>query len=271
MALVPKANLAIDPAVNEKLADFERNPSYERRVVAFYDYLGWRNHIEVAGEDPQEIGSLRRMILRHSRMLTVKKDLEVRASTFSDNMVVTQAPSEKTQMLMQDLANVQLGAAINGFLIRGGITVGNIVHDSEVVFGPGLNRAYFLESEIAKYPRIVLDPMTRNELGDIGDMAVVEKGVWFLDPFRLDYLRHLRGAGEEDPEAVANAGLRIAKGKFKEFTGQQVLSMIPDSLHEEFRRPMSDTVFEKIEWLYDRVAKQINLPEAKTLPRIRPK
>ena len=34
---------------------------------------------------------------------------------------------------------------------------------------------------------------------------------------------------------------------------------------------MSDAVFEKIEWLYDRVAKQINFPEAKTLPRIRPK
>src|SRR5262245_9374457 len=143
MALIPKANLAIQSAANEKLADFERNPSYERRVVAFYDYLGWKNHIELASDDANKIGSLRRMILRHSRMLTVKKDLEVRASTFSDNMVITQAPGEKTQMLMQDLANVQLGAAINGFLVRGGITVGNIVHDSEVVFGPGLNRAYF--------------------------------------------------------------------------------------------------------------------------------
>ena len=58
---------------------------------------------------------------------------------------------------------------------------------------------------------------------------MVDKGVWFLDRFRLEYLRHLRGAGQEDPEAVANAGLRIAKGKFKEFTGEQVLSMIPTS------------------------------------------
>ena len=163
MALVPIANLAVDPAVNEKLADFERNPSYERRVVAFYDYLGWKNHIEVAGEDPNKIGSLRRMILRHSRMLTVKKDLEVRASTFSDNMVITQVPGEKTQMLMQHLANVQLGAAINGFLVRGGITVGNICTTRRSSLVPGSIEPTLLESEVAKYPRIVLDPMVRKD------------------------------------------------------------------------------------------------------------
>lgn len=51
----------------EKLEDFYRNPSYERRVVVFYDVLGWRSKIETAGAEPKEIGELRRLVLLHSR------------------------------------------------------------------------------------------------------------------------------------------------------------------------------------------------------------
>src|ERR1700722_5273933 len=93
---------------NEKLADFKRDPIYERRVVVFYDFLGWQSHIDEAGLAPENLGMLRRMILRHSRMPGVKTDLEIRSSTFSDNVVITQAPGDKTPWLMQHLANVQL-------------------------------------------------------------------------------------------------------------------------------------------------------------------
>jgi hypothetical protein len=144
-----------------RLADFKREPSYERRVVVFYDFLGWQNHVEHAGKDPKELGYLRRMLLRQPRMLGVKEDLEIRYSTFSDNVVITQKVGAKTQMLMQQLANFQLGAALPGFLLRGGITIGDVVHDDEVVFGPGLNRAYHLERMVAQMPRLVLDPLVR--------------------------------------------------------------------------------------------------------------
>jgi hypothetical protein len=138
---------------------FKREPSYERRVVVFYDFLGWQNHIDLAGKDPKALGFLRRMLLRHPRMLGVKEDLEIRYSTFSDNVVITQKVGPTTKMLIQQLANFQLGAALPGFLLRGGITIGDVVHDDEVVFGPGLNRAYHLESIVAKLPRLVLDPL----------------------------------------------------------------------------------------------------------------
>jgi hypothetical protein len=65
-----------------------------------------------------------------------RKDLEIRYSTFSDNVVITHKVGPKTQMLIQQLTNFQLGAALPGFLLRGGITIGDVVHDDEVVFGP---------------------------------------------------------------------------------------------------------------------------------------
>jgi hypothetical protein len=91
-------------AVPERLADYERNPSYERRVVIFYDVLGWRTHIGWAGIDPERIGDLRRLILHHSRTMRLRTHLEVRVSTFSDNVVITQAVSDKTWMLIAQMA-----------------------------------------------------------------------------------------------------------------------------------------------------------------------
>ena len=237
-----------------KLADFKREPSYERRVVVFYDFLGWQSHIERAGADPKELRSLRRMLLRQPRMLGVKENLEIRYSTFSDNVVITQKVGPKTQMLIQQLANFQLGSAIPGFLLRGGITIGDVIHDDEVVFGPGLNRAYHLESKIAKFPRLVLDPLVhKEEFGDLGGLPVEENGVRFLDPFRLEYCQHLRRAKMEDPEAVANAGLPIPQGKFNEFSNETILHMIIDSLNGQLKHQMTDEVLAKVTWVYDRL------------------
>jgi len=38
------------------------------------------------------------------------------------------------------------------------VTIGLLHHDTDIVFGPALNRAYVLESQQAQYPRIIIDP-----------------------------------------------------------------------------------------------------------------
>lgn len=42
--------------------------------------------------------------------------------------------------------------------LRGAITFGEIDHRDDMVFGPALVRAYYLESKVADSPRIVIDP-----------------------------------------------------------------------------------------------------------------
>lgn len=44
-----------------------------------------------------------------------------------------------------------------GLLFRGGITADKLYIDGSIVWGQALVRAYELESEVAKYPRVVLD------------------------------------------------------------------------------------------------------------------
>lgn len=62
------------------------------------------------------------------------------------------------------LAEIQFELLKKGILIRGGITIGNISYNSQTnqLFGKAMNRAYELESKIANYPRIVIDPTFSN-------------------------------------------------------------------------------------------------------------
>jgi hypothetical protein len=193
---------------SEKLADFLEDPPYQRRVVIFYDVLGWRSHIETAAGDVKKIGELRRLIVRSHRSLWLRHQFNMRISVFSDNFVITQAISGNTPLLLTLLAFQQIAAAMKGFLLRGGVTVGDVVHDDECVFGPGLNRAYELESTIAHYPRFALDRDVVDELGNIGDLAVLEDDIVFLDPFRLGFMDYMKDQHEEiDRDLVLQAGL----------------------------------------------------------------
>lgn len=59
----------------------------------------------------------------------------------------------------------------NEFIVRGAITCGDIYYDSErnIWFRPAMNRAYYLESKISKFPRIVVDPECAHELFDYNE------------------------------------------------------------------------------------------------------
>ena len=99
---------------------------------------------------PKRIGKLRRLILSHTRVLRMPIKAVVNVSTFSDNIVISTPVAEgNIPYFLQSMAVMQLMTTSLHFLLRGGISMGDIYHDEEVVFGPALNRAYELESKVA--------------------------------------------------------------------------------------------------------------------------
>ena len=63
-------------------------------------------------------------------------------------------------------------------LSRGAIVKGQIYHNNDVLFGNGFVKAYYLQEEIAKYPRIIID----NEVIE-SYKAFDEAGQRYLDNF----------------------------------------------------------------------------------------
>ena len=62
----------------DKVADLMRKVTYERRVVAFYDVVGWRSHIKRAAQRTEAISLLRRLILKtDARALVPRPETEI--------------------------------------------------------------------------------------------------------------------------------------------------------------------------------------------------
>lgn len=139
---------------------------YERRVVLFLDILGFRSLIEQRKEEQvyKVFTGLNRL-----REMSFNGSGGSELTMLSDSIVLSVSLEERLvrQGLREgfDLASHFAYLFLEeGILTRGGLTIGDIYHNGNIVFGPALNRAYALESELAKYPRIIIDDCLRAEL-----------------------------------------------------------------------------------------------------------
>lgn len=90
-------------------------------------------------------------------------------TAFSDSIVVSVKVDDNiNEMASTLIINLSYIGAIlleKGILFRGGLTVGNLIHkENGTVFGQGLIDSYKLESNNAKYPRIILSDNLLKEL-----------------------------------------------------------------------------------------------------------
>lgn len=163
---------------------------YEQRLVCFFDILGWKDHVEKAGTDPQKIKHLTFLPkLLTSTEITDLNSSNSRLTSFSDCSVVSYKVGEvDMNTFISGLAQLFLGAASNGFYLRAGVTIGDIYHDKNMVFGPALNRAYELEST-GGFPRIIVDKDVL-ELAGL-DYVKEEDGTFFVDPFEYALLNEV--------------------------------------------------------------------------------
>jgi len=164
---------------------------YERRIVAFIDILGFKEIVKQSEHDITKIELLYSVLnfLKgwetsnnwDLKFVEIEEDaqkkgvtkFDIRGKTnttsFSDSIVVSVKVddniNEMTSTLVANLAYIGAILIEKGILFRGGLTIGNIIHnDNGTVFGQALIDAYQLETKSAKYPRIVLSDKLIREL-----------------------------------------------------------------------------------------------------------
>jgi hypothetical protein len=138
-----------------------KHPQYEQRIVLFLDFLGFKEIVDGTVGSTTNLDVLLSAI-DHLYEIGDDKDLyaSVCATTFSDSVVLSYAVREQSAVfhLLLDIAYAIIGLVARGFLVRGAVTIGELVHTKKYLVGPAMVRAYEMESKEAKFPRVLLDP-----------------------------------------------------------------------------------------------------------------
>ena len=141
-------------------------PEYRDVLLSYADLLGFRANLrsKSAEEIRQALNDFREGTRPEG---TFADRYEVSYFNFSD-LIVRSTPvhsdANKKYAVgllfheLHDLAYAQAVMVGRGFLVRGAVTIGKVYSESNMIFGDALVRAYELESTLAVYPRIVIDP-----------------------------------------------------------------------------------------------------------------
>ena len=138
-------------------------------IVSYLDILGFKDWVEREKENPYKINTILDIF---DIVQFLSEENSCSPLIFSDSMVRLIKFNNESEFHknflseIKHLAYAQLSVFCehdlndHHFLLRGGITVGDIYNDKSKsrIFGPAFNKSYELESKSAIYPRIIIDP-----------------------------------------------------------------------------------------------------------------
>lgn len=133
---------------------------YEKRIVAYIDLLGTEEFVK--RRDPKIIDIVNKFA-SYAKDPTFKEDnLEV--TVFSDHIAISFPVVSSNKINLENLSTTIFNilyeccayAFLKELLLRGSVAIGDLYHKDQVIVGQALVDAYYLESEHADSPRIIL-------------------------------------------------------------------------------------------------------------------
>ncbi|QND70760.1 hypothetical protein [Tardiphaga robiniae] len=149
--------ISFSPSMREhNMAD-----EYPIRYVAFIDILGFSGLVSRLKGDAELFAELRKILAEMRKpsegFEKAFKGADFRLTTISDAIAMSTAVSPAgLQHLIGAVETLAGRLILLGYFIRGAIVKDHLCHDSEMVFGSGLVRAYSLESTVVTYPRVMV-------------------------------------------------------------------------------------------------------------------
>ena len=152
---------------NEMNYDGSKNKYLAERIVAFVDILGFKNMVDNSLKSQQSAENLHKALERiyelkkyNERLNDIEslREFGVEISTFSDSIIISYPIDFEGGLffIIMELIHLQIDLVFYGILIRGGLSIGLLYHKENIVYGPAMNDAYYLESKCAIYPRIII-------------------------------------------------------------------------------------------------------------------
>ena len=156
--------------VNQNADAYDRET--EEYIVAYLDLLGVTNRIKDYSQDELSMNKLHNL---YTFSMSIMKDLEQR--------------KKDIKSLLRCTGHFQELAASDsvGWMLRGGVAIGQLYIDEVMVWGKALLTAYELEDKVANYPRVIIDEDVVNEISSVQDLQEYLR----LDFDGLYYLNYL--------------------------------------------------------------------------------
>jgi hypothetical protein len=149
---------------------------YGEHVVGFIDFLGFSQLVQRMDRDPTLIDDIYAILSRldeeeegqgfgHLIQMGVADVSVVSDSIFFSlsmdkwsKLGGGREPAWAYLTTLEAIYYLQRYLLKRGIITRGGVAVGSLLHHQNVIFGPALVRAYRLESQLALFPRVIIDP-----------------------------------------------------------------------------------------------------------------
>lgn len=178
--------------------------AYDRKtdtyIVAYIDLLGVTNKI-IATDQQLTMNKLHNLYtysMDITRRIQIEEYRDIQFKIFSDNIIIAKKISSEPEQRMRDIrcllmcaGSFQARAAGDsvGWLMRGGISIGQLFIDEVMVWDDALLTSYYLEDKIANYPRIILDKSVINEIAQDKQLSIyIRKD--FDNLYFLNYLNN---------------------------------------------------------------------------------
>ena len=136
---------------------------YNEHFVAFLDILGFKSLLNNTRCD--DIYSIFEVLHKKTNSRRNQNGVEIEAyrhikhTILSDSVIVyIRSDIDDAFAALIDICNklqYSLANREKPILLRGGIAVGELFYENDIIYGNGLSSAYLLENNLAKYPRII--------------------------------------------------------------------------------------------------------------------
>lgn len=161
------------------------------------------------------------------------------------------------QVALFNSSNIILELFNAGYIVRGGIAVGDVFFDDMSFFGPAVDRAYELESKMAVTPRILIDPaigpaLLEHETKIYSEVFGESSPHYNFLPKR-SYIPSISIEDGDDfilnPLYILEMEGRIPWGK-KEISHQDLKTRLLEKINKQIPEyPWDDRVRPKLEWM----------------------
>lgn len=190
--------------VNQSADTYDRMT--ESYIVAYIDLLGVTNRIK--SEDGQlemnKLHNLYTFAADITKKIQVEENKDIKFKIFSDNIIIAKKLSNTVMQRKRDIKSLlmcagrfqeQAASDSVGWLLRGGISLGQLFIDDVMVWGEALLNAYYLENKVANYPRIIIDKRVAIEIAQ--DRKLSEYACKDFDNlYFLNFLKDCHFCGE---------------------------------------------------------------------------